>query len=122
MEQLGGLVRKLPYTAFFFLCGAIAIAGLPPFNGFISKAVMSSTSRSMSDCTRSASIMAKVLSSRRTYFRPSRKQRSISVRLTPTPSASQLTLTLSQSTPLDTRALAASGVARTLVPTSSWGT
>lgn len=37
MEQLGGLVRKLPYTAFFFLCGAIAIAGLPPFNGFISK-------------------------------------------------------------------------------------
>ncbi len=37
MEQLGGLVRKLPFTAFAFLCGAIAITGLPPFNGFISK-------------------------------------------------------------------------------------
>ncbi|MDQ2658677.1 MAG: hypothetical protein M3Y60_14740 [Bacteroidota bacterium] len=37
MEQLGGLIRKLPFTSFFFLCGALAIAGLPPFNGFVSK-------------------------------------------------------------------------------------
>ncbi len=37
MEQLGGLIRKLPVTSFFFLCGGLAIAGLPPFNGFVSK-------------------------------------------------------------------------------------
>ncbi len=37
MEHLGGLIRKIPATAFFFLCGAIAICGLPPFSGFISK-------------------------------------------------------------------------------------
>lgn len=37
MEQLGGLIRHLPLTAFFFLCGGLAITGLPPFNGFISK-------------------------------------------------------------------------------------
>lgn len=37
MEHLGGLIKKIPVTAFFFLCGSIAICGLPPFNGFISK-------------------------------------------------------------------------------------
>ncbi|MNP95904.1 Hydrogenase-4 component B [compost metagenome] len=37
MEHLGGLIKKMPYTAFFFLCGALAIGGLPPFNGFISE-------------------------------------------------------------------------------------
>lgn len=37
MEHLGGLIKVIPLTAFFFLCGSLAIAGLPPFNGFISK-------------------------------------------------------------------------------------
>jgi len=37
IEHLGGLIKKLPFTAFFFLCGALAVGGLPPFNGFISK-------------------------------------------------------------------------------------
>lgn len=37
MEQLGGLIKKMPVTAFMFLIGSIAICGLPPFNGFISE-------------------------------------------------------------------------------------
>lgn len=37
MEHLGGLIKRMPTTAFFFLCGALAIGGLPPFNGFISE-------------------------------------------------------------------------------------
>jgi hydrogenase-4 component B len=37
MEELGGLIHKVPYTGVLFLIGAIAIAGLPPFNGFASK-------------------------------------------------------------------------------------
>lgn len=37
IEQLGGLIKKMPKTAFFFLLGALAISGLPPFNGFISE-------------------------------------------------------------------------------------
>ena len=37
MEHLGGLLKKMPWSAFFFLCGSLAISGLPPFNGFISK-------------------------------------------------------------------------------------
>jgi hydrogenase-4 component B len=37
MDQLGGLIKKMPKTAVFFLIGAMAIGGLPPFNGFISE-------------------------------------------------------------------------------------
>ncbi len=37
MEVLGGLIKKMPATGFLFLCGALAIGGLPPFNGFISE-------------------------------------------------------------------------------------
>jgi len=37
IEQLGGLMKNMPYTAIFFLIGSLAICGLPPFNGFISE-------------------------------------------------------------------------------------
>jgi formate hydrogenlyase subunit 3/multisubunit Na+/H+ antiporter MnhD subunit len=37
MDLMGGLIKKMPYTAFFFLIGSLAISGLPPFNGFISE-------------------------------------------------------------------------------------
>ncbi len=37
MEEYGGLIKSLPYTAVFFLIGAVAISGLPPFNGFVSE-------------------------------------------------------------------------------------
>src|SRR5713101_5293351 len=37
MEELGGLIRPMPVTAFCFLIGAIAISGLPPLNGFVSE-------------------------------------------------------------------------------------
>ncbi len=37
MEKMGGLIRRMPQTAFLFLIGAIAISGLPPLNGFVSE-------------------------------------------------------------------------------------
>jgi len=37
IEQLGGVIHKMPGTAFLFLTGALAICGLPPLNGFISE-------------------------------------------------------------------------------------
>jgi len=37
VEHLGGLIKKMPYTAVFFLIGAVAISGLPPLNGFVSE-------------------------------------------------------------------------------------
>ncbi|MBW8459109.1 MAG: hydrogenase 4 subunit B [Thiobacillus sp.] len=37
MGHLGGLMRFMPWTAWLTLIGALAIAGLPPLNGFVSE-------------------------------------------------------------------------------------
>lgn len=37
MEEMGGLIRRMPVTALCFLIGAVAISGLPPLNGFVSE-------------------------------------------------------------------------------------
>ncbi len=39
MEEMGGLIKRMPHTAFFFffLIGAVAISALPPLNGFVSE-------------------------------------------------------------------------------------
>jgi hydrogenase-4 component B len=37
MDHLGGLIHRMPKTAFAFLIGCIAISALPPLNGFVSE-------------------------------------------------------------------------------------
>lgn len=37
MEAMGGLVKRMPWTAACFLVGSAAIAALPPLNGFVSE-------------------------------------------------------------------------------------
>ncbi|HUW37848.1 MAG TPA: hydrogenase 4 subunit B [Rhodocyclaceae bacterium] len=37
LERMGGLIRRMPVTAFLFLVGSVAISALPPFNGFVSE-------------------------------------------------------------------------------------
>jgi len=37
IEKLGGLIHRLPVTAFVVLGGAMAISALPPLNGFVSE-------------------------------------------------------------------------------------
>lgn len=37
MERLGGVIRRMPWTAGWFLLGAVAISALPPLNGFVSE-------------------------------------------------------------------------------------
>jgi formate hydrogenlyase subunit 3/multisubunit Na+/H+ antiporter MnhD subunit len=37
MEHLGGLMHRMPLTAFTFLMGCVAISALPPLNGFVSE-------------------------------------------------------------------------------------
>jgi len=37
IEKMGGLIKKMPITAFAFLIGAMAISALPPLNGFVSE-------------------------------------------------------------------------------------
>lgn len=37
LDLLGGLIRRMPWTAAAFLAGTLSIAALPPFNGFVSE-------------------------------------------------------------------------------------
>jgi hydrogenase-4 component B len=37
MEAMGGLIKRMPWTAACFLVGSAAIAELPPLNGFVSE-------------------------------------------------------------------------------------
>ena len=37
LERLGGLIHRMPHTAFVFLVGCAAISALPPLNGFVSE-------------------------------------------------------------------------------------
>jgi formate hydrogenlyase subunit 3/multisubunit Na+/H+ antiporter MnhD subunit len=37
IEKMGGLIKVMPYTGILFLIGAVSIAALPPFNGFVSE-------------------------------------------------------------------------------------
>jgi hydrogenase-4 component B len=37
MEEMGGLIKRMPHTAILFLVGSAAIAALPPLNGFASE-------------------------------------------------------------------------------------
>ncbi|WP_051309705.1 proton-conducting transporter transmembrane domain-containing protein [Desulfogranum japonicum] len=37
LDQLGGLIKRMPLTGKSFLIGSVSISGLPPFNGFVSE-------------------------------------------------------------------------------------
>ncbi len=37
LEQMGGLLRRMPWTGSLFLVGSLSISALPPFNGFVSE-------------------------------------------------------------------------------------
>ena len=37
LNDMGGLIRRMPNVAFYFLVGALAISALPPLNGFVSE-------------------------------------------------------------------------------------
>lgn len=37
IEELGGLIKKMPVTAFWMLCFSLAISAIVPFNGFVSE-------------------------------------------------------------------------------------
>jgi len=40
LNELGGLAKKMPFTAAFFLLGSLSLCALPPFNGFVSEFLM----------------------------------------------------------------------------------
>ncbi len=40
LDQMGGLIHRMPVTSFLVLVGAVAISALPPLNGFVSEWLM----------------------------------------------------------------------------------
>jgi multicomponent Na+:H+ antiporter subunit D len=40
LNEMGGMAKKMPVTAILFIIGALAITGIPPFNGFASKFII----------------------------------------------------------------------------------
>jgi multicomponent Na+:H+ antiporter subunit D len=42
-NKMGGLARNMKWTAVFYIVGALAISGIPPFNGFASKLLIYQT-------------------------------------------------------------------------------
>jgi hydrogenase-4 component B len=40
IDHMGGLIRRIPQVGWLFLLGAVAIAGLPPLNGFVSEVLV----------------------------------------------------------------------------------
>ncbi len=57
IDRMGGLIKKMPHTALLFLVAALAICGLPPFNGFISEFLIYSGLFSAIGSNQSASVM-----------------------------------------------------------------
>ncbi|MBN1789286.1 MAG: hypothetical protein JW830_02240 [Bacteroidales bacterium] len=57
IDRMGGLIKKMPHTAVLFLVAALAICGLPPFNGFISEFLIYSGLFNAIGSGQSASIM-----------------------------------------------------------------
>lgn len=59
MEDMGGLIKTMPYTAIAFLIGSVSICALPPFNGFVSEWL---TYQSLLLGFQSSSITSKIIS------------------------------------------------------------
>jgi hydrogenase-4 component B len=57
IERLGGLAKRMPVTATLFLIGALAIASLPPLNGFVSEFLIYSALLSGSAPTGQANVL-----------------------------------------------------------------
>jgi len=43
LRKLSGLYKKMPYVAIVSLVGALSITGIPPFNGFVSKTLITTS-------------------------------------------------------------------------------
>ncbi len=59
MEKMGGLLKVMPWTGLLFLLGSLAIAALPPLNGFVSEWL---TYQSLLLGFRSTSVVAQIIS------------------------------------------------------------
>lgn len=61
IRTLGGLAHDLKWTAVFFFLGALALAGIPPLNGFASKFLIYESSFRLSPILSALAILASIL-------------------------------------------------------------
>jgi multicomponent Na+:H+ antiporter subunit D len=61
LNQMGGLAHDMKWTTIFFLIGAFALAGVPPFNGFASKLLIYESSFKVSPILGIIAILASIL-------------------------------------------------------------
>ena len=61
LNKLGGLARNMKYTTVFFLIGLLAIAGIPPMNGFASKLLIYESTYQLNPILSIIAILASIL-------------------------------------------------------------
>ena len=61
LNKMGGLARNMKYTAIFFIVGLLAVSGLPPFNGFVSKLLIYESTFQLNPIIAIIAILASIL-------------------------------------------------------------
>jgi len=61
LNKMGGLAHTMKYTSVFFIIGAFALAGVPPFNGFASKFLIYEASFKLSPVLAIIAILSSIL-------------------------------------------------------------
>jgi len=61
LNRLGGLARNMKYTTIFFLIGLLAVAGMPPMNGFASKLIIYESTYQVNPILAIIAILASIL-------------------------------------------------------------
>jgi len=61
LNKMGGLARNMKYTAVFFIVGLLAVSGLPPFNGFVSKLLIYQSTYQLNPIIAIIAILASIL-------------------------------------------------------------
>jgi len=61
LNKMGGLAHTMKYTSVFFIIGAFALAGVPPFNGFASKFLIYEASFKLSPFLAIIAILSSIL-------------------------------------------------------------
>lgn len=61
LNKIGGLARNMKYTSVFFLIGLLAVAGMPPLNGFASKLLIYESTYQLNPILSIIAIVASIL-------------------------------------------------------------
>jgi len=61
LNEMGGLARNMKYTTVFFLIGLLAVAGIPPMNGFSSKLLIYQSTYQLNPIISIIAILASIM-------------------------------------------------------------